>query len=345
MSSLSSMGSMAQRSQTQQVVLPKGGKAQRVDDVQVDGLTLMKILKHARENPNEAASGPLLGLVVNHTLEVTNCFPFPSRTGEPADDDEGGARFQIEMLKCLREVNVDHLQVGWYQTTPLGSYLTEQLIQTQYEYQKQIEESVVLIYDPVRTAQGTLSLRAFRLSNSFMDLWKEQTFSAAALREKKISFENVFKEVKVLIRTSHMARALLYELEDQTLRKKQEQLDISSSSFLERNVRSMMDCVDELANESNKYHYYLRNVQRQQSQQQQILTKRKHENAARVSRGQPELPEDDIQNNPIFKPIPLPSRLDSLLITGQINHYCNTISEFASSNYGKLFLAQGLQDA
>jgi len=185
--------------------------------------------------------------VVNHTLEVTNCFPFPSRTGEPADDDEGGARFQIEMLKCLREVNVDHLQVGWYQTTPLGSYLTEQLIQTQYEYQKQIEESVVLIYDPVRTAQGTLSLRAFRLSNSFMDLWKEQTFSAAALREKKISYENVFKEVKVLIRTSHMARALLYELEDQALRKKQEQLDISSSSFLERNVRSMMDCVDELA--------------------------------------------------------------------------------------------------
>ena len=51
----------------------------------------------------------------------------------------------------------------------------------------------------------------------------------------------------MLIRTSHMARALLYELEDQALRKKQEQLDISSSSFLERNVRSMMDCVDELA--------------------------------------------------------------------------------------------------
>ena len=158
----------------------------------------------------------------------------------------GGQRFQIEMLKCLREVNVDHLQVGWYQTTPLGSYLTEQLIQTQYEYQKQIEESVVLIYDPVRTAQGTLSLKAYRLSNSFMDLWKDQEFSAKALREKKISFENVFKEVKVLIRTSHMARALLLELEDQTLRK-QEQLDISSSSFLERNVRSMMDCVDELA--------------------------------------------------------------------------------------------------
>ena len=97
--------------------------------------------------------------------------------------------------------------------------------------------------------------------------------------------------------------------------------------------------------ESNKYHYYLRNVQRQQQQQQQILTKRKHENAGRVSRGEPELPEDDLQQNPIFKPIPLPSRLDRLLITGQINHYCNTISQFASSNYGKLFLAQGLQDA
>merc|ERR1711934_526323 len=106
----------------------------------------------------------------------------------------------------------------------------------------------------------------------------------------------------------------------------------------------MMDCLDDLANESNKYHYYLRNVQRQQQQQQQALQKRKMENAARVSRGEAELPDDDLVNNPAFKPIPLPSRLDSLLVTGQINHYCSQISQFASSNYGKLFLAQGLQD-
>ena len=44
----------------------------------------MKIIKHARENPFESVSGPLLGLVVNHTLQITNCFPFP----EPAVDGE-----------------------------------------------------------------------------------------------------------------------------------------------------------------------------------------------------------------------------------------------------------------
>lgn len=89
------------------------GGAQRVDRVQIDGLTLMKILKHARENPHDSASGPLLGLVVNHTLEVTNCFPLPPvSTNAAGEEDDGAATFQLDMLRCLREVNVDHLQVG-----------------------------------------------------------------------------------------------------------------------------------------------------------------------------------------------------------------------------------------
>lgn len=102
----------------------------------------MKILKHARENPYDGASGPLLGLVVNHVLEITNCFPFPSR----GDDGDNGDKFQIEMLRCLREVNVDHLQVGWYTSTFLGTYMDESLIANQYGFQNEIEESVALIY-------------------------------------------------------------------------------------------------------------------------------------------------------------------------------------------------------
>tara|TARA_R110002050_G_scaffold242816_2_gene379188 strand:+ start:4834 stop:5235 length:402 start_codon:yes stop_codon:yes gene_type:complete len=119
-----------------------------VDTVQIDGLAVLKIIKHTKDNIPEPVTGQLLGLDVGTTLEVTNCFPFPSRVdgfedGESADSgteqnfwgeysilsDEMdlfettthctilpvGAEYQIEMMKHLRDVNVDSNTVGWYQ--------------------------------------------------------------------------------------------------------------------------------------------------------------------------------------------------------------------------------------
>lgn len=53
------------------------------------------------------------------------------------------------------------------------------------------------------------------------------------------------------------------------------------------------------------------------------------ENMARKAAGEELLPEED-PLNPIFKPIPEPSRLDSFLITNQIANYCNQINGYVS---------------
>lgn len=72
-----------------------------------------------------------------------------------------------------------------------------------------------------------------------------------------------------------------------------------------------------------------------------LLLLQQQENQQRVSKGDTALPEEDI--NKIFKPIPTPARLDSLLLAGQINNYCHQIEEFASQSFGKLFMADSLQ--
>jgi hypothetical protein len=62
--------------------------------------------------------GQLLGLDIGSTLEVTNCFPFPNRVESFEDSDattDLGAEYQIEMMRLLRDVNVDSNTVGWYQ--------------------------------------------------------------------------------------------------------------------------------------------------------------------------------------------------------------------------------------
>lgn len=52
----------------------------------------------------------------------------------------------MEMMRHLRHVNVDHLHVGWYQSTHFGSFYNKPLLESQFNYQSSIEESVVLIY-------------------------------------------------------------------------------------------------------------------------------------------------------------------------------------------------------
>jgi hypothetical protein len=122
--------------------------------------------------------------------------------GDEAVEQDDGADYQIAMMRCLREVrfgfscvahgqrpsvcmqvNVDNNTVGWYQSTYLGSFLNETMIETQFTYQARlyadhttalylvalglvrarrdaiafpqdnIKNGVCLVYDPLKTQQ------------------------------------------------------------------------------------------------------------------------------------------------------------------------------------------------
>lgn len=171
--------------------------------VEVDGQVVLRVVKHCREAQPALVTGQLLGLDIGSTLEITSCFPFPvrmtavrdelcvslsnvlgnvcrpsltagcspnfdqSRVADE-DDEADGANYQLEMMRCLREVNVDNNTVGWcaarpgprlerafrcskcvtmrlrslfrppsirYQSTYLGSYQTVEFIETFLNYQ------------------------------------------------------------------------------------------------------------------------------------------------------------------------------------------------------------------
>ncbi|KAE8599505.1 hypothetical protein XENTR_v10017211 [Xenopus tropicalis] len=264
-----------------------------VKQVQIDGMVVLKIIKHYQEegHGSEVVQGVLLGLVVDDRLEITNCFPFPQHTEDDVDFDE--VQYQMEMMRSLRHVNIDHLHVGWYQSTFYGTFVSRALLDSQFSYQHAIEESVVLIYDPIKTGQGSLSLKAYRLTPKLMEVCKEKDFSA-------------------------------------------------EGNHLEKSLQLLMDRVDELSQDIVKYNTYLRNISKQQQQKHQYTQRRQQENLQRQSRGETSLPEEDV--NKLFKPPVPPSRMDSLLIAGQINTYIQHIKEFTSQNLGKLFMAEAMQD-
>eukprot|EP00048_Salpingoeca_helianthica_P015984 m.229778 g.229778 ORF g.229778 m.229778 type:complete len:321 (+) comp17825_c0_seq1:29-991(+) len=307
--------------------------------VAVDGLVLLKIMKHARTNPVEA-QGFLLGMVSEDKslLEVSNCYPL-----QP-DDEEMGEEYLMTMIRNLRYVNTDHLQVGWYQVVAHGAFLTEVSILTQIDYQQMTPSSVILIYDPVRTAHGALSFQAYRITERFTSIFQDEEVTFERIRDEGLSFSDVLVEVPLTMRTSHLSRAMLEDLRvDLKQSETFDHLELSTHVVLEKNVRLIIDRVDELLNESQKFQNYQRNYLRQQQQRSLQLEKRKEENQVRQQQGLPPLADDDITSNPIYKPPPPFSCLSSLLISSQITRYCSQVSQFASQSFGKLYLAQGLQ--
>jgi translation initiation factor 3 subunit H len=154
----------------------------------------MKIIKHCSQTFPTTATGFLVGMDVQGSLQITNSFPFPTTDVPPSEGHHDGnaasnlaaaaprakvnTLYQNEMIRNLREVNIDANNVGWYMSANMGNFVNANMIENQYHYQKDLNErTVALVHDVSRSSQGSLSLRAFRLSTAFMAAYKEKNFT------------------------------------------------------------------------------------------------------------------------------------------------------------------------
>ena len=158
----------------------------------------------------------------------------------------------------------------------------------------------------------------------------------------------------VQIRNSHLASALIAEMDcaagsKETMRCGFDRMDLGTNPFLTKNLEFLSDCLDDLNVETSKYQYWQRQVAKQQAQQQQFRMRKMQEaQAKRAALGTAggedgedgEVVEDP--ENPLFKPIQAPSRLESLLITNQIATYCGQVRSFTGEGLHKLYLSQRL---
>ena len=300
-------------------------------------------MKHCKDGLPQLVTGQLLGLDYDSTLEVTNCFPFPSRVVDYDEDgneiQDDGANYQYDMMRALRDVNVDNNTVGWYHSTYLGSHITEDLVSTQYNYQEHIPRCVCLIFDPMKTSQGNLALQAVRLTDAFMKLYKGGEFSLDKILKAGVCADDIFEELPISIRNNNLTKAFLLQMDDTPTKKSSDEDDIAANPYLEKNIECLIDSIDDLAQESSKIQYFQRQTNRAQQQYQQQLQKRRQENEARKRQGQKPLSTDDIT----MKSVQEPSRLDSLLYSTQISNFCQQINQYCGQSFNKHFLVHGLR--
>lgn len=130
-------------------------------------------------------------------------------------------------MRLLRELGVESNLIGWYQSTYLGSYCTRDTVDTQFEFQNEIPHSVLVIYDNVKTTQGHLSLKAYRLTESFMESYRSLKAAqakaaatgtsvlgdAAAMNlVSSLSPSAIFEEVPLRFRNGALIQAFVTDL-------------------------------------------------------------------------------------------------------------------------------------
>jgi translation initiation factor 3 subunit H len=321
----------------------------RVKEVVIDGVAVLKIVKHCNDNLPTMVAGSLLGLDVDGVLEVTYTYPFPT----PKDRDEGGdeddlegREYQIDMMNMLRDVNVDNNCVGWYQSTYLSTMCTNDVVGYQYSYQSSDElsdNSVVIMYDPIqsKTDNGKLVIRAFRLTEDFIALRKSK-------QNKYINPAGILEELPVRIKNGGYIGGFL-----QCLKASKREIEESASlplsmnngeGFAERNLELMNSWIDDLVVENRKFQDHARNSSNSRRDHQRWLYKRNAENADRRENGEDLLPTKLDASG--LKPLPeAPTRTEPLLMIGQLDRYCEQVQGHIDTSLKKIAVTAKLSDA
>lgn len=290
-----------------------------VERVQLDGLVVLKILKHCHESLPQLVTGQLLGLGLQNTLEVTNCFPFihrPDTEVVSREDEVADEQYQLEMMKKLRDVNADCFTVGWYAVSWQGSHLNDKFIDTMHVYQEELREhSVCVVYDPLRSSQGRLYLKALRLKKGFQEFFAGQDFSQAKLNEHHVTSMDMLEELPISIRNNQLIEAYLWELglspcfTNSVSFQNDVAQDKQTSTYQVLTAGALLEATDSVCVELQRY---------------QALTRRR--------------PTDDVPSA-----WGRPSRLETLFLANQLSGLANHLHDVSQQCFESASLCDSLQ--
>jgi len=303
--------------------LPAGQAEGAIQSVEIDALVVLQIMKHCKHHTPSTVTGQLLGLDVDGVLQVTHSFGVYERGEETQHDDRDV--FMIDMQKSLRDVNVDSNVVGWYQTTQLGQIFSNTTVDTQrnildytYLYQSDMACSIFLVYDPLQAAIGKPSFKALQMTPQFLSYYaeyKEGSYNSDQNRStnlQDIPTNEMFMEIPVYIKSAAIVEAFLLEwsLMDSSTTSQIESLDTENQVFAERNMQLLIGALEGLAQEQQKLQMY----EKMLSGGDKGKGKGKNRNAMQ------------------------PKKLDTMILSREIQNYCKQINDFCGDSFGKLFL-------
>ena len=171
------------------------------------------------------------------------------------------------------------------------------------------------------------------MTKDAIKMFKENDFSPDSIKDLHISFETMLTQVPIVIKNSHLINALLLDMQEKLPLSSggAQYLDLGTATTLETQIRSMMDSVDELNQESIKFNKHQNLMLKQFQEKSRFIQKRQLENQARQARGEDPLPDEDISK--VFKNVPAPSRLNPLILSGTIAYTADEVTRYPKNDF------------
>eukprot|EP00940_MAST-03C_sp_MAST-3C-sp2_P002642 g2642.t1 len=350
-------------------------RVEPIKEVEVNGLVIMKIIKHAHDAEVEV-SGSLVGMpklqlkkAVGHVhlkelkraaeegkqsfplretdiMKITNCFPHLSE-----DSDVSMSRMQSyedDMLTSFEACNMDSNIAGWYESCRSGASCSAHFVSRQLDLQEKLDSTRVIgiVYNPLRSVQdGELSIRAYRLKSKFVEAMSDENrndITQEILQKFKLDSSNIVEEIPLKIVHTVTTKAMLFELcvGDAAVIEDNlaDHLDLSFNPVLERELRELKSRVHHLNEEQNKFQKHERDVTRQTQQRSAWLHERRMLNEERKHQNKDPLPLED-PSHPAFRTISEPGRMLSLIAGMDIRAHCDRIDRYTAKSLKKTFLA------
>jgi translation initiation factor 3 subunit H len=170
----------------------------------------------------------------------------------------------------------------------------------------------------------------------------------------RLTFSRILEEVPLKIRTNPLLSSFLGTLSEPAnsplpdirpdlatnwaLPPSFSSLDLGTAGLV-RHLEQIIDAVEHHRTEEGNLAYLSRQIARERARAENYVSKRQEESDARVAQGLAPLPEEDV--NRLFKIPPEPSRLESMLLLGQIDAYAKSLEGSASTEMMKMYAAKG----
>jgi len=115
-------------------------------------------------------------------------------------------------------------------------------------------------------------------------------------------------------------------------------LDLGTGGMT-RNLEQIVEAIDSYRTEDGNVSYLMRQIAREKGKAENYIAKRKEENQGRVAQGLAPLPEEDVSR--LFKIPAEPSRLESVLLLGQLDALGKNLENSAGTGLVKMYAVQG----
>jgi translation initiation factor 3 subunit H len=174
-----------------------------------------------------------------------------------------------------------------------------------------------------------------------------------SLINHRLIFSSILEEIPLKVRTNPLLSSFLGALKEtvpsplsnspldspsvSSLPPSFTTLDFGTAG-LTKNLEQLVEVIDSYRTEESNLAYLSRQIARERARAEAYVQKRKDENIARVAQGLAPFPEEDVAR--VFKIPNEPSRLESMLLLGQVDAYAKSLSGTASTNLVKMYSAK-----